>query len=78
MRKKFKTGERVKISIACGVDGGKKGYIIDKRKIRTSGRGIPLLPGHYKSVDWRKESAIELDNGEIITMFNVCLRKLSE
>lgn len=68
--KQLTIGTRIKISEGSGIDSGKHGVIIDKRSIITRNDGIPILEGHYKPVNWRKESAVLLDNGRIITMFN--------
>jgi len=67
------TESKVQIMNGSGVDSGKKGTLMTKqefnKQVKTDGRGVPKLTGHYKPVDWNKEVAIKLDNGEIITMF---------
>lgn len=65
---KLKYGDKVKLQ-GGGVNDGKTGVIIDHKEIKTSGRGVPQLPGHYKAADWSKEYAIKLDDGEIVTEF---------
>ena len=65
---KIKIGDRVKVT-GGGVDDGSTGTVINSKQIKTDGRGVPELTGHYKPVDWSKEIAIKKDNGEIITMF---------
>jgi hypothetical protein len=62
-------GTRVTIAYCSGIHSGKLGAIVRHTEIKTNGRGIPELSGHYKPIDWRKEYAVRLDNGELITMF---------
>lgn len=70
VEERFNKGDRVKISDGSGVISGKTGVIVDKSAVKTDGRGIPTnVQGAYKPVDWSKEVAIKLDNGDIETMF---------
>lgn len=67
---KFYIGQRVVLSPNAGIDSNKTGTIVDSSEVVTDGRGIPTnVQGAYKPVDWKKEVAIRLDTGEIITMF---------
>lgn len=70
---KFKPGQRVRIMDTAGTLSGKLGTIIPRSQVKTDGRGIPQLPGHYKPVDWDKEVAIRCDDGNVVTMFKVCV-----
>ena len=63
-----KIGDRVTVSDLSGIDSGKSGTIIDHRSIKRDGRGVPELGGHYKPMDPKKEHAVKLDNGNVITM----------
>jgi hypothetical protein len=63
-------GQRVKIADGSGVDSNKTGVIVSKGEVKTDGRGVPVnVQGAYKPVDWNREAAIRLDDGELITMF---------
>ena len=66
---KFRPGACVRVADLSGVDSGKYGIVVDRREVRTGPRGIPLIPGAYKPVDWQKEVAVRLSDGELITMF---------
>jgi len=66
----FNVGEAVVISPGSGVLSNRTGTIISPSEVKTDGRGIPTnVQGVYKPVDWKKEVAIRLDSGEIITMY---------
>ena len=71
MARKFRVGERVCVGVGhSGVDSGKCGVVVDRREVRTNGRGVPTeVAGAYKPVDWKSEVAIRLDNGKLITMY---------
>ncbi len=69
MRMSYRPGTRVRVGAGGGIDGGKTGTIIRPREVKTRGDGVPLLPGYYKPVDWAREVAIRLDDGQIITAF---------
>jgi len=67
---KFYIGQRVVLSPNAGINSNKAGTIVDPSEVKTDGRGIPTnVQGAYKPVEWKKEVAIRLDTGEIITMF---------
>lgn len=70
-RRSYKPGTRVRISEGSGHWSNKKGVIVERRSVpmRRDGSGIPDLTGHYSAVDWSREVAVKLDNGELITMF---------
>ncbi len=74
----FKVGTKIKLSDTAGMDKGKTGVIVSPREIKTDGRGVPKIQGHYKPVDWKKEYAIKLDNGEYTTMYKNMTNKISE
>ncbi len=72
-----KLGTKVQVCIGAGLDSGKIGVIIDKRKIPTDRRGIPQLnQGHYKPMT-SNEIAIQQENGSIFTMFAQYLMKVA-
>lgn len=71
---KFRPGDRVQVAGGSGLDSDKVGTVIDRSEVKTGGRGIPALPGHYKPVDWSREVAVKLDDGSVITMFKERLK----
>lgn len=67
---RFKVGDRVSVTHGSGVDSGKAGTVVNPREVKTDGRLVPTnIRGAYKPVDWKREVAVRLDNGELITMF---------
>lgn len=66
---RFKTGDKVVITEGSGVDSGKSGIVVDRSEVKTSGNLVPTnVKGAYKPVDWSREIAIKLENGDLITM----------
>lgn len=66
----LKPGSRVKVTQGSGLDSNKEGIVIPPNMVKTNDRGVPInVNGAYKPVDWKREVAIKLDDGEIITMF---------
>ena len=45
---RFKIGQVVQVCICKGLDSSRVGRVIDRHEVRTDGRGVPLIPGHYK------------------------------
>jgi len=79
MAASFKPGDEVEIAINSGVDSGKRGTVVSQQEVKVDGRGVPSnVEGAYKEVDWKKEVAIRLDDGELITMFKNRVKKASE
>ena len=77
--KQMSVGDRVQIAINSGTLSGKKGVVIDKNLVKTDGRGVPTnIPGAYKPVDWNAEVAIQLDDGQLVTMFKNRVRPAIE
>ncbi len=66
---KVKIGQRVRVCFGSGLDSNKTGRIVPKSSVRTNGRGVPELTGHYKPITSR-ESLIRYDDGTYGTMFN--------
>lgn len=63
-------GAKAVISEGSGIDSGKQVEVVNRNLIKTDGRGIPTnVSGAYQPVDWKKEVAIRLPNGELGTMF---------
>ena len=65
-------GVRVRISEGSGYPENTCGVVIPRSEVpmRRDGSGIPDLLGAYNPVDWKRETAVRLDCGKIITMFN--------
>lgn len=75
----FSVGNKVKISDGSGVDSNKTGVIVSPREIKTDGSGVPVnVQGAYKPVDWNREVAVRLDDGNLITMFKNRVHALNE
>ena len=74
MDSRIRLGRQVVVS--GGVDNGKIGTVVSPNRIKTDGRNIPIntISGDYKPVDYTRASAIELMNGDLITMFDSHLR----
>jgi len=62
-------GTKVKISQGSGTLSGQTATVVDRKEIKTNGRGVPEIDGHYSPVDWNKEVALRLSNGKLETMF---------
>jgi hypothetical protein len=75
--RRLRIGDRVRISDCSGCLSGQEGWIADRSLLRTDGRGIPDLAGHYKPVDWKHEYYIRLDSGEYVTMYKERLTKVT-
>jgi hypothetical protein len=76
----LKTGDHVRISVMTGTLSNKTGVIVDKREVKTDGKGVPTnVAGAYEPVDWKKEVAIRLDgNKELVLMFKDRVFKIPE
>ncbi len=75
---KHKIGARIEVVQFSGLDSGKTGVIVSPSEVKTRGDGVPTnIPGAYKPVDWKREVAVRLDNGELITMFKNRLNVIS-
>jgi len=56
-----KVGDRVTIKRNSGPDSDKSGTVVAKKDLKTQ--------NGYRPIDWTKEVAVQLDEGDIITMF---------
>lgn len=74
--RRLRVGERVEVSLGSGLRSGKVGTIVPWSRVRTDGRGIPLIEGHYKPADHRAEALILGDGGELFTMYKNRLRRI--
>jgi len=67
----LKVGTIVTVSQGSGIDSGRAGVVVDRSEVKTDGRGIPRIgKGHYWPINWKIESAVRLDDGDLITMFD--------
>lgn len=74
---KHPIGIRVIISEGSGIDSGKCGTIVSPSTVITDKRGIPYnVAGAYTRIDWKRESAMLLDDGTLITMFDNRIERL--
>lgn len=78
-RPRFRVGDSVRIAEGSGVLSRRTGVIVPRSEVRTDGSGVPTnIAGHYKPVNWRKEVAIRLDDGELVTMFKDRLQRFDK
>ena len=59
IKENFPVGTRVKVSDGSGLDSNKVGTVVDRSVIKTDERGVPDIQGHYKPVDWSKETVVQ-------------------
>ena len=70
MRRSYRAGQRLCVAAVSGGFSSECGTVVSRHEVRTDGRGVPRnVEGAYKPVNWRREVAVRLDNGELITMF---------
>ena len=66
---RFKIGQVVQVQICKGLTSSRIGRVVDRREVRTDGRGVPLIPGHYTPM-YRDEIPLrDVKTGELFTMF---------
>jgi hypothetical protein len=76
--RKFEIGSKAKVSDGSGLASNKIVTIVDRSKIKTDGRGVPLnVDGAYKPVDWSSEIAIQFEDGSFGTMHKSRLMSIS-
>ena len=77
MKSTLKIGDRVQVTACSGLDSFVTGVIVSPREVKTDGRGVPLILGHYKPANYHNEFAIRRDdNGQLMTMFKNRLHKI--
>lgn len=73
-RKIFNVGAKVQVSDGSGLKSNKIGVVVSPRMVKTDRDGVPKnVTGAYKPVDWSREVAVQLEDGELITMFKTRL-----
>ena len=66
---RFAIGQVVQVQICKGLNSGRIGRVVDRREVRTDGRDVSLIPGHYKPM-YRDEIPLrDVKSGELFTMF---------
>jgi hypothetical protein len=70
---RFKIGTVVRVNESVPHDNGRLARIVDRREVRTNGRGILLLPGHYQPMRSDKVPLCDVETGELFTVDEVCL-----
>lgn len=76
---KFKIGDKVKVNDGSGLASNKIAKVVSPKMIKTDGRSIPQnISGAYKPIDWKREVAIQYEDGELDTMFISHLKKVDE
>ncbi len=73
MAANLKPGELVVVNM--GVSAGRNAVVVPKRMIRTNGRGVPLIDGHYKPLT-KQDVAIRYDNGKLDAFNQVHLSRI--
>lgn len=72
----MKIGTKVRCPF-IGVDSGATGRIVSRHEVKTDYRGIPVnVPGAYKPVNWKKETAVKIDGGTLVTLPRTWVKKL--
>jgi len=76
-KRKINVGDKVRV-VGGGVYSNQSGTVVNSWAVKTDGKGVPINvdSGDYKPVDWKKEVAIRLDNGKLITMFKNYITKI--
>ena len=66
---RFKIGQVVQVCHCKGLNSGRIGRVVDRREVRTDGRGVSLIPGHYKPTYSYEIPLRDIKTGELFTMF---------
>jgi hypothetical protein len=69
MKKRFQVGERYKVCDGSGLLSGQIGRVVERRQVKTDGRGIPLIAGHYCPMLPDEVPLRNVDTLELFTMF---------
>ena len=70
---RFKIGQLVRVNESVPHDKGRLARVVDRREVRTNGRGIPLLPGHYQPMRSDEIPLRDVETGELFTVYEGCL-----
>jgi len=74
IKKQVRVGRRVRVAGGSGVDSDKLGTVVCRCNVEIGWRGVPTnVQGAYKPVDWSKEVAVQLDDGNLITIYKTRL-----
>jgi hypothetical protein len=70
---RFKIGTVVRVNESVPLDKGRLARVVDRREVRTNGRGIPLIPGHYQPLRSDEIPLRDIETGELFTVDEGCL-----
>jgi hypothetical protein len=70
---RFKIGQLVRVNESVAFDKGRLARVVDRREVRTNGRGIPLLPGLYQPMSTDEIPLQDVETGELFTVDEGCL-----
>ena len=70
---RFKIGQLVRVNESVPLDKGRLARVVDRREVRTNGRGIPLIPGHYQPLRSDEIPLRDIETGELFTVYVGCL-----
>ena len=70
---RFKIGTVVRVNESVPLDKGRLARVVDRCEVRTNGRGIPLIPGHYQPLRSDEIALRDIETGELFTAFEGCL-----
>jgi hypothetical protein len=68
-----KIGQLVRVNESVPLDKGRLARVVDRRDVRTNGRGIPLLSGHYQPMSSDEIPLRDDETGELFTVDEGCL-----
>jgi hypothetical protein len=70
---RFRIGQLVRVNESVPLDKGRLARVVDHREVRTNGRGIPRLPGHYQPMSSDEIPLRDIESGELFTVDEACL-----
>jgi hypothetical protein len=70
---RFRVGTVVRVNGSVPLDKGRLAHVVDRREVKTNGRGIALLPGHYQPLRRDDVTLRDIDTGELLTAHVGCL-----
>ena len=70
---RFRVGTVVRVCESLPLDKGRLARVVDRREVRTNGRGIPCIPGHYQPLRSDDIPLRDIETGELFTAFEGCL-----
>jgi hypothetical protein len=74
---RFKIGQLVRANESVPLDKGRLARVVDRREVRTNGRGIRLLPGHYQPMRSDEIPLRDVETGELFTVDEGCVEPVT-